>query len=192
LLVALSTPGSLLALFGAVVLAYLGASQLVETMRAELDAPGASRHLPYRYGDLVLLHAPVPIALLAAALALSCLVAAISGLLPFAALPAAVVLCLPASAALVACAAAAAQRSRTLPLEVMQAAVGLGDLGGIVVLQWYAVGPTLALLALGPSGLLLAVSSNGALPWGALLGACVYLSLFAAACFWLLKKRRFP
>jgi hypothetical protein len=81
LLVALAAPGSLLALFGAAVLGYLAASRLVETMRAELDAPGASRHLPYRYGDLVLLHASVPIALLAVALALSCVVGALLGLL---------------------------------------------------------------------------------------------------------------
>jgi hypothetical protein len=192
LLVALAAPGSLLALFGAVVLAYLGASQLVETMRAELDAPGASRYLPYRYGDLVLLHALVPIALLTAAVALSCAVGALSGLLPVTVLPVAFALCPSASAALVACAAVAAQRSRTLPLEVMQAAVGLGDLGGFIVLQWYAVGPTLALVALGLPGLLLAISSNGAFPWGVLLGMAVYLSLFAAATFGLLRRRRFP
>jgi hypothetical protein len=192
LMVILAAPGSLLALFGAVVISYLGASQLVETMRAELDAPGASRHLPYRYGDLILLHAPVPIASLTVALMLSCAVGTLLGLLPVAGLPVALALCLPASAALVACAAVAAQRSRTLPLEVLQAATAAGDLGGLIVFQWYAMGPTLALVALGLPGLLLAVSSGGALPWGALLGTAAYLSLFAGVSYGLLGRRRFP
>lgn len=165
----------------AVLLGYLGASRLIETTRIETDAPGASLMLPYRYGHLLLLHALVPAALVAAVLALSCAAGYLFGLLPAVALPAALALCPLATA----------RRSRTLTVEVMQAAVALGDAAAIAYFQWYALGPILALLALGVPGLLLAVASQGpSLPWAALLGAGTYLPLFALAGFRWLGKRR--
>ena len=192
-LIALATSGNLVVLFGAVVVCYLGASRLIESMRVELDAPGASLHLPYRYGDLLLLHAPLPTALLAGSLILSCTIGFSIGLMTGAALPAAVALCLPAAAALISCSALAAQRSRTLPLSVMQSAVALGDAGGIVLVQWYALGPILAMFALGVPALLLTVASRGPIiPWEVLLVSDVYILLFAVVGFLLLKKRRSP
>ena len=191
MLAALAYPRNVVVIFAAVLLGYLGASRLVETMRMESDKPGASMVLPYRHGDLVLLHGLLPAALVAAVLAMSCAAGFVAGFLPAAALAAVLVLCVPAAAVLVCCAAVAAQRSRTVPVEVMQAAVAMGDLGGVAYLQWYAQGPTLALCALGVPGLALVVASQGssAVPWGALLGSGAYLLLFAIGCAWWLKGR---
>ena len=193
-LAALAYPQSVFVVLAAALVGYLGASRLLETTRIESDAPGASLVLPYRYGRLLLLHAIVPAAVLVVVMALCCTAAFVAGLLSGAALPAALALSVPAAAALVCCAAAAARRSRTLPLEVMQAAVALGDAGGIVVVQWYARGPILALLALGLPALLLAVASQEgpSVPWAALLGAGTYLSLFATAGFWWIGRLRSP
>ena len=193
-LAALAYPRSVFVVLAAALAGYLGASRLLETTRIESDAPGASLMLPYRYGRLLLLHALVPAALVAAVLALSCAAAFFAGLLPGAALPAALALVAPAAATLVCCAAVAARRSRTLPLEVMQAAVAMGDAGGFVVVQWYARGPILALLALGLPALLLAVASQEgpSAPYVALLGAGMYLSLFATAGFWWIGRLRSP
>lgn len=177
----LVAPGSPLVLFGAVALCYFGASRLVEPLRVESDAPGAALRLPYRHGDLILLHTLVPAALLAATLALSCIAAYLAGLLSAGGLFAGFVLCVPGSAALVACAAVIARRSRTLPPSVIEAATALGEAGGFVVLQWYAAGPTLALVAVGVPGLFLSAAAGPTVPWTAVAGAAAYLSLFAAA-----------
>lgn len=190
LLAVLTYPQDVFVVLLAVVLGYLGASRLVEPLRVESDAPGAALLLPYRWTRLMLLHTPVPTILLVTGLMLCCVAASVAGFISGAALPAALVLSVPAAAALVCCAALAARRSRTLPLYVMEAAVAAGDAGGLILVQWYALGPILALLALGLPALFLSVAAQGSsVSWGMLLGVAVYLSLFATAGLWWISHR---
>ena len=131
----------------AAVLGYLGASRLVEPLRMESDAPDAALLLPYRRSHLALLHTLVPTVLLTVVLMICSLAVSVAGFISGAVLLAAFVLSVPAAAALICCAALAARRSRTLPLYVMEAAAAAGEAGGLVLVQWYALGPILALFA---------------------------------------------
>jgi hypothetical protein len=133
---------------GAVVVAYLGAAQLVEPLRGEADQPDASRQFPWRWGDLMLLHTVTPIlALTMIGLALT-VTAALLGLLPGPALGMALAACLPVAAALVWSAAIAGQRGR-LGLDQFMTASAMGELGGPVYLvRWFATGPLVALVVL--------------------------------------------
>jgi len=130
---------------GAVVVAYLGAAQLVEPLRGEADQPDASRQLPWRWGDLMLLHTVTPIlALTMIGLAVT-VTAALLGLLPGPALGMALAACLPVAAALVWSAAIAGQRGR-LGLDQFMTASAMGELGGPMYLaRWFATGPLVAL-----------------------------------------------
>jgi hypothetical protein len=140
---------------GAVVVAYLGAAQLVEPLRGEADQPDASRQFPWRWGDLILLHTVTPIlTLTVAGLALST-TATLLGLLPGAALAMALAACLPVAAALVGSAAIAGQRGR-LGLDQLVTASAMGELGGPMYLaRWFATGPLVALVVLLPPVLVL-------------------------------------
>jgi hypothetical protein len=133
---------------GAVVAAYLGAAQLVESLRGEADQPDASRQLPWRWGDLMLLHTVTPILTLTAIGLAVAVTAALLGLLPGPALSVALVACLPVAAALVWSAAIAGQRGR-LGLDQLLTAATMGELGGPVYLvRWFATGPLVALVVL--------------------------------------------
>jgi hypothetical protein len=140
---------------GAVVVAYLGAAQLVEPVRGEADQPDASRQLPWRWGDLILLHTVPPIlTLTVAGLALS-ITATLFGLLPGAALGMALAACLPVAAALAWSAAIAGQRGRLGPDQLVTASA-MGELGGPMYLaRWFATGPLVALVVLLPPVLVL-------------------------------------
>ncbi|HEX8928202.1 MAG TPA: hypothetical protein VGA45_04740 [Actinomycetota bacterium] len=140
---------------GAVVVAYLGAAQLVEPVRGEADQPDASRQFPWRWGDLILLHTVTPIlTLTVAGLALS-ITATLFGLLPGVALGMALAACLPVAAALVWSAAIAGQRGRLGPDQLVTASA-MGELGGPMYLaRWFATGPLVALVVLLPPVLVL-------------------------------------
>jgi len=151
-LAAAVTPGRRLFAAGAVVVAYLGAARLVEPLRGEADQPDASRQLPWRWGDLILLHTVTPILVLTA-IGLAVTVAlALAGLMPARALGMAAVACLPVAAALVWSAAIAGQRGR-LGLDQFLTASAMGELAGpMYLLRWFATGPLVALAALlGPT-----------------------------------------
>lgn len=141
-------PGRRLLATGAVVVAYLGAARLVEPLRGEADQPDASRQLPWRWGDLVLLHTVTPILVLTA-IGLAVTVAlALAGLVPVPALGMAAAACLPVAAALVWSAAIAGQRGR-LGLDQFLTASAMGELAGpLYLLRWFATGPLVALAAL--------------------------------------------
>jgi hypothetical protein len=141
-------PGRRLLAAGAVVVAYLGAAQLVEPLRGEADQPDASRQLPWRWGDLILLHTATPILVLTA-IGLALTVAlALAGLVPAPALGMAAAACLPVAAALVWSAAIAGQRGR-LGLDQFLTASALGELAGpMYLLRWFVTGPLVALAAL--------------------------------------------
>jgi hypothetical protein len=150
-LAAAVTPGRRLLAAGAVVVAYLGAARLVEPLRGEADQPDASRQLPWRWGDLILLHTVTPILVLTA-IGLAVTVAlALAGLVPAPALGMAAA-CLPVAAALVWSAAIAGQRGR-LGLDQFLTASAMGELAGpMYLLRWFATGPLVALAALlGPT-----------------------------------------
>jgi hypothetical protein len=141
-------PGRRLLAAGAVVVAYLGAAQLIEPLRGEADQPDASRQLPWRWGDLLLLHTVTPILTLTAMGLAGTVTLALLGLLPGPALGMALAACLPAAAALVWSAAIAGQRGR-LGLDRIMTASVMGELGGSMYLvRWFATGPMVALIAL--------------------------------------------
>jgi len=133
---------------GAVVIAYLGAAQLVEPLRGEADQPDASRQFPWRWGDLMLLHTATPIlALTMIGLAVA-VTAALLGLLPGPALGMALAACLPVAAALVWSAAIAGQRGR-LGLDQLMTASAMGEFGGpMYLVRWFATGPLVAMVVL--------------------------------------------
>jgi hypothetical protein len=139
----------------AVVAAYLGAAQLVEPLRGEADQPDAGRQLPWRWGDLILLHTITPILVLAwLGLAVTAALA-LAGLVPGPVLGMALTACLPVAAALVWSAAIAGQRGRLGVDRIVTASV-MGELGGPLYLaRWFATGPLVALAALAPPVLLL-------------------------------------
>ncbi len=175
-------PDRRVVLAAAIVACYLAAAQLVEPLRAEADQPDASRQLPWRWGDLLLLH------LLAPALQLSVVgwvalgLAAAVGLLPVAGLGVALLGCPFVAATLISCAAIPAQRGR-LTADYLMTAMSQGELGGpVYLLRWFATGPLLAVASLiipiavlrgvdRYPGRLLAVAFNAAIPLCLALGA---------------------
>jgi hypothetical protein len=146
-----AAPGRRLLAAGAVVAAYLGAARLVEPLRAEADQPDASRQLPWRWGDLILLHTVTPILVLTAIGLAVTAALALAGLVPVTALAMAAAACLPVAVALVWSAAIAGQRGR-LGLDQFLTASTLGELAGpIYLLRWFATGPLVAVaVLLGP------------------------------------------
>jgi hypothetical protein len=144
-------PGRRLLAAGAVVVAYLGAAQLVEPLRGEADQPDASRRLPWRWGELILLHTATPVLVLTAIGLVLTAGLAMAGLLPAPALGLALVGCLPVAAALVWSAAVAGQRGR-LGVDQFLTAAAMGELAGpMYLLRWFAAGPLVALaVLLGP------------------------------------------
>jgi hypothetical protein len=141
-------PGRRLLAAGAVVVAYLGAARLVEPLRGEADQPDASRQLPWRWGDLVLLHTVTPILVLTAAGLAVTAGLGLAGLLPRQDLGLAVAACPAVAAALVWSAAIAGQRGR-LGIDQFLTAAAMGELAGPIYLaRWFATGPLVALASL--------------------------------------------
>jgi hypothetical protein len=141
-------PGRRLLAAGAVAVAYLGAARLVEPLRGEADQPDASRQLPWRWGDLILLHTATPILVLTAVGLVTTGALALAGLVPVPARGMAAAACLPVAAALVWSAAIAGQRGR-LGLDQFLTASAMGELAGpMYLLRWFATGPLVALAAL--------------------------------------------
>jgi hypothetical protein len=185
-------PGRRLLAAGAVVVAYLGAARLVEPLRGEADQPDASRQLPWRWGDLILLHTATPILVLTAVGLAATVALALAGLVPAPALGLAAAACLPVAAALVWSAAIAGQRGR-LGLDQFLTASAMGELAGpIYLLRWFATGPLVALASLlGP--ILVLQSAAGSPPsraQAALTNAAVLLvTALAAQGAWLHSRR---
>jgi len=155
-------PGRRLLAAGAVVVAYLGAARLVEPLRGEADQPDASRQLPWRWGDLLLLHTATPILVLTAIGLAATAALALAGLVPVGALGMAAAACLPVAAVLVWSAAIAGQRGR-LGLDQFLTASAMGELAGpVYLLRWFATGPLVALASL--LGPILALQSAAGRP----------------------------
>jgi hypothetical protein len=132
----------------AVLACYLAAAQLVEPLRAEADQPDASRQLPWRWSQLLLLHLPLPTLALSVVGWAALLLALALGLLPAAGLGVALAGCPFVAATLVCCAAVPAQRGR-LEADRMMTAMTMGELGGPTYLfRWFATGPLLAAICL--------------------------------------------
>lgn len=179
----------------ALLAGYLAAAQLVEPARLDADDTRRSTLLPYRYGNLALAHAAVPIALLAVggAAATGTLAATggaiASGLLMSAAAPSLV------GAALVSAYRGVLPQRLLARLTVgMDTGNPLGDLTPIYAVAWYARGPLVALALVtpalhaalaSPAGLaeaftaaapLLAVATAATLTWTARRAASWYHS----------------
>jgi hypothetical protein len=173
-------PGRRLLAAGAVVVAYLGAARLAEPLRGEADQPDASRQLPWRWGDLILLHTVTPILVLTA-IGLAVTVAlTLAGLVPAAAVGLAAGACLPVAAVLVWSAAIAGQRGR-LGLDQFLTASAMGELAGpMYLLRWFATGPMVALASLlGP--ILILQGAAGSPPQRAQAAASNAAALLVAA-----------
>ena len=183
-----TAPGRRAVLAVAVVAGYLAASQLIEPLRLEADQPDAQRVLPWRWGDLLLLHCALP-ALALAALGLAAVgAAALAGLVPAAATPTALAGCLPVAAVLVLSAAIAGSRGRT-PVELLAA----GDAGTVAVLLWLATGPLLAGVALAVPALTVRRAAEAGTPAAtAASNAAPLLLLSVAAGIGYLRSRRPP
>jgi hypothetical protein len=127
-----------------ILAAYVAAARLQEALRLEADQPDAHLLLPWRWGDLLLLHCVVPFLVLTALGVLAVTVASLAGLLPVVATWSALALCPLVSATLTFCAAIAGQRG-PFPFELLLLG---GDAGVVVLVVWLATGPILAALAL--------------------------------------------
>lgn len=184
-LAAAASPRSPAVVLAAVAAAYLGAARLLEPLRAEVDEPDASRNLPWRWGDLVLLHCWLPVLLLVVVGLVSLGAALLIGLAAWsAALPAAAMTVLVAGL-LVLASAGAAQRGR-VPLEVL-------FLGAEYLVLWLALGPLLAELTVGLPAVLLVHAIGAGTPVGkALLNVAEAMGLFLALGVVVLRARGRP
>ena len=178
----------------AIVTAYLGAAQLLEPLRAEADQPDAGRMLPWRWGDLILLHTVTPmVALTVIGLLVTALAAALS-LLAGAALGMALGACPLVAAALVWSAAIPGQRGRLGPDQLMTASL-LGEVGGpLYLLRWAATGPLVALVVLLPPALMLQGAAAGSPPrtQATVTNALVFVVVALAVEVAWLRSRRPP
>ena len=181
-LAAAAEPDRTAVLAAAILAAYLAAAQLVEPLRAEADQPDASRQLPWSWGELLLLHCPVPALALAVIGAVASGLAWALGLLHGVAAWLALAGCLPVAAVLVATAAIAGQRGRLSP-GTLTTAYRLGEFGGPTYLfGWIATGPLLAEVVLGiPTAVLRgAAGQPAALPDAASAAAVLLLTVLLA------------
>jgi hypothetical protein len=109
-----------------VLAGYVAAARLCEPLRLEADQPDAHHVLPWRWGDLLLLHCAVPVLSLTALAVFAVTVASFAGPLPAAAAWSALALCPLVSATFVSSAAIAGQRG-PFPIELLLLG---GDVGG--------------------------------------------------------------
>jgi hypothetical protein len=172
-----------------VLAGYVAAAQLCEPLRLEADQPDAHHVLPWRWGDLLLLHCAVPVLSLTVLGVLAVGVASLAGLLPAAAAWSALALCPLVAATFTSSAAIAGQRG-PFPIELLLLG---GDAGAVVLLIWLATGPILAALALIlPVSILYGVADDGSLVAEATgaASAVLVVTLLAAVAF--LRSRRQP
>jgi hypothetical protein len=139
-----AAPDSRAVVAASVLVGYAAATRLVEPLRLEADQPDAHHVLPWRWGDLLLLHCAVPVLSLTVLGVLAVSAASLAGLLPAAAAWSALALCPLVSATFVLSAAIAGQRG-PFPIELLLLG---GDVGAVVLLVWLMTGPILAAVAL--------------------------------------------
>jgi hypothetical protein len=162
---------------------------LVEPLRLDADQPDAHHVLPWRWGDLLLLHSAVPVPSLTVLGAIAVSAASLAGLLPAAAAWSALALCPVVSATFVLSAAIAGQRG-PFPIELLL--IG-GDVGAVVLLVWLVTGPILATVALIlPVTIVHRAADDGALVAEATGAAAAVLVVTLLAAVAYLRSRRQP
>jgi hypothetical protein len=127
------------------VLIYAGASRLLEPMRIELDAPSrGSVFLGIRAGRALMAHMVVPAVVVFVSVAVCALGLAVAGVLGGGE-PAAALVLVFVSPAVVCCAGVSARRRGQLPQELLATAI-ISDPsgGGLVLLGWLLVWPAVA------------------------------------------------
>jgi hypothetical protein len=172
-----------------VLAGYVAAARLCEPLRLEADQPDAHHVLPWRWGDLLLLHCAVPILSLIALGVLAVTVASLAGLLPTAAAWSALALCPLVSSTFASSAAIAGQRG-PFPLELLLLG---GDVGAVILLVWLATGPILAAFALIlPMSILYRAADDGSLVAEATGAAALALVVALLGAIAYLRSRRQP
>jgi hypothetical protein len=171
-----------------VVAGYAAATRLVEPLRLEVDQPDAHHVLPWRWGDLLLLHCAVPFLSLTALGVLAVTAASVAGLLPPTAAWSALALCPLVSATFASSAAIAGQRG-PFPIELLLLG---GDVGAVVLLVWLVTGPILAAVALIlPVSIVHRAADDGSLVAEATgAAAAVLVVALLAAVAYLLSRRQ--
>jgi hypothetical protein len=181
--------GGAAAVVAAVLLVSTAAGQLLEPLRIELEEPVIGDLTPLVPADVAIEHLAVPTAVLALCGTVVALVAAAATLLPWSAVPAAVVGSVGAGA-LFATAAALTSTRGAPPLQWLTT----GDYGALLLVGWLVAGPVLALALAVPSVLVVVASlHDGAAPLDAVdrpVTAALALSLvLAMATRWRARKR---
>lgn len=153
--------GGVVAVVGAVLLVSMAAGQLLEPLRIELEEPVVKNLTRLTPGDLALEHLAMPTVVLAAFGGLVATVAAAATILPWSALPAAVLASIDAGALFAAVAGLASTRGAP-PLQWL---ISTGDYGALLLVGWLLAGPLLA-IALGVPAVLavMAALHDGADP----------------------------
>jgi hypothetical protein len=170
-----------------VVAGYAAATRLVEPLRLEADQPDAHHVLPWRWGDLLLLHRAVPVLSLTVLGVLAVSAASLAGLLPAAAAWSALALCPLVSATFVLSAVIAGQRS-PFPIELLLLG---GDVGAVVLLVWLVTGPILAGVALIlPVSIMHRAAADGSLVEATGTAAAVLVVTLLAAVAYLRSRRQ--
>lgn len=134
------------------LLGYLAVTRLLEPLRLEVDAPGASHNLLVRrFGQVLLSHVAVPMSIVVFFAGLTTVVCALTHVItaqpgPLAALT------LVAFPAVALCAALSARRGGRMPISVLFFASGPDPSGGgIVILGWLLLWPASAAAVFGLS-----------------------------------------
>ena len=151
----------------AVLLGYLGVTQLAEPVRVEADDPRRAGWSPYPYAKLMLRHAVVPATASVLLMVVGAAVATAFGVTPWVWLAPVVALPLTAAAMVNACRGPSRQ-------ELMYTPQGASGMGPFIFLAWYAAGPLTTVPALALA-LGLGVAPLMAVLW-CLLFAAVLLS----------------
>jgi hypothetical protein len=184
-----AAPDSRAVVAASVLAGYAAATRLVEPLRLDADQPDAHHVLPWRWGDLLLLHSAVPVPSLTVLGAIAVSAASLAGLLPAAAAWSALALCPVVSATFVLSAAIAGQRG-PFPIELLL--IG-GDVGAVVLLVWLVTGPILATVALIlPVTIVHRAADDGALVAEATGAAAAVLVVTLLAAVAYLRSRRQP
>jgi hypothetical protein len=184
-----AAPDSRAVVATSVLAGYAAAARLIEPLRLEADQPDAHHVLPWRWGDLLLLHCAVPVLSLTALGVLAVTAASIAGLLPPAAVWSALALCPLVSATFASSAAIAGQRG-PFPIELLLLG---GDVGAVILLVWLVTGPILAAVALIlPVSILHRAADEGSLIAEAAGAAAAVLVVTLLAAVAYLRSRRQP
>ena len=185
--------GGVAAIVGATLLVSTAAGQLLEPLRIELEEPVIGDLAPLSPVDLALEHLAVPAIVLAVFGVVVALAAAGASILPWSALPAAVVGSIAASVLFTSAAGLTSTRGAP-PLHLLTMG---GDYGAMILVGWLLAGPILA-LALGVPTMLSVVGAlrDGAAPMEAVttpLGMVVVITgVLVVATRWRARKRVEP